>query len=46
VIAEQDGLFRVRSKGIGIGAHGSSGTVVCEDLIRKTRTARESLAAR
>jgi hypothetical protein len=36
VIAEEDGLGRVRSKGIGIGAAGSSGTVIYEDLIRKT----------
>ena len=38
VIAEEDGLVRVRSKGIGIAADGTSGTVIYEDLIRKTPT--------
>jgi hypothetical protein len=50
VISEEDGLVRVRSKGIGIGADGSSGTVIYEDLIRKTpsgwRIARRAVIAR
>ena len=50
VIAEEDGLVRVRSKGIGIGADGSSGTVIYEDLIRKTpngwRIARRAVIPR
>ena len=46
VIAEEDGLVRVRSKGIGIGADGASGTVIYEDLSAIHRVAGESLAAR
>jgi hypothetical protein len=50
VIAEEDGLVRVRSKGIGIGADGSSGSVIYEDLIRKTpsgwRIARRAVIPR
>ena len=50
VIAEEDGLVRVRSKGIGIGADGASGTVIYEDLIRKTpsgwRIARRAVIPR
>ena len=50
VIAEEDGLVRVRSKGIGIGADGASGTVIYEDLIRKTpsgwRIARRTVIPR
>ena len=37
VIAEEDdGGVRVRSKGIGIGTDGSSGTVIYEDVVRRT----------
>jgi hypothetical protein len=50
VIAEEDGLVRVRSKGIGIRADGASGTVIYEDLIRKTasgwRIARRTVIPR
>lgn len=50
VIAEEGGVVRVRSKGIGIGADGSSGTVIYEDLIRKTpsgwRIARRAVIPR
>jgi hypothetical protein len=51
VIAEEDGgAIRVRSKGIGIRADGSSGTVVYEDLVRRTdqgwRIARRSVIPR
>jgi hypothetical protein len=39
VIAEEDdGGVRVRSKGIGIGTDGSSGTVIYEDIVRRTAT--------
>ena len=50
VIAEEDDLVRVRSKGIGIGTDGSSGTVIYEDLVRKTpggwRIARRAVIPR
>jgi hypothetical protein len=51
VIAEEDnGAIRVRSKGIGIRADGSSGTVVYEDLVRRTddgwRIARRTVIPR
>jgi hypothetical protein len=47
---EDDGSVRVRSKGIGIRADGSSGSVVYEDLVRRTeagwRIARRSVIPR
>jgi len=51
VIAEEDdGAIRVRSKGIGIRANGSCGTVVYEDLVRRTeggwRVARRTVIPR
>jgi hypothetical protein len=51
VIAEEDdGAIRVRSKGIGIRADGSSGTVVYDDLVRRTdsgwRIARRTVIPR
>lgn len=36
VIADEDNVATVRSKGIGIQADGTSGTVVYEDLARRT----------
>ena len=38
VVAAGDGEATVRSKGIGILADGTSGTVVYEDLVRRTRS--------
>jgi 3-phenylpropionate/cinnamic acid dioxygenase small subunit len=51
VIAEEDnGVIRVRSKGIGIRADGSCGTVVYDDLVRQTdggwRIARRTVIPR
>jgi hypothetical protein len=51
VIAEEDdGCVRVRSKGIGIRADGSSGTIVYEDLVRRSnggwRIARRTVIPR
>jgi hypothetical protein len=50
VVGEEDGLVRVRSKGIGIRADGATGTVIYEDLIRKTpsgwRIARRAVLPR
>jgi 3-phenylpropionate/cinnamic acid dioxygenase small subunit len=47
---EDDGSVRVRSKGIGIRVDGSSGTVVYEDLVRRTdsgwRIARRAVIPR
>jgi hypothetical protein len=47
---EDDGSVRVRSKGIGVRADGSSGTVVYEDLVRRTdrgwRIARRAVIPR
>jgi 3-phenylpropionate/cinnamic acid dioxygenase small subunit len=36
VIADEDGEANVRSKGIGILADGTSGTVVYDDVVRRT----------
>jgi hypothetical protein len=36
VIADEDNVATVRSKGIGILADGTSGTVVYEDVVRRT----------
>ncbi len=36
VIADEDDVATVRSKGIGIQADGTSGTVVYEDVVRRT----------
>jgi hypothetical protein len=47
---EDDGSVRVRSKGIGIRLDGSTGTVVYEDLVRRTaagwRIARRTVIPR
>ena len=50
IAEEDDGSIRVRSKGIGIRADGSSGSVVYEDLVRRTeggwRIARRTVIPR
>jgi hypothetical protein len=50
VAEEDDGSVRVRSKGIGIRADGSSGSVVYEDFVRRSnggwRIARRSVIPR
>ncbi|WP_437322012.1 hypothetical protein [Sorangium sp. So ce385] len=33
---DDDGVIRVRSKGIGVLASGSSGTVIDEDIVKRT----------
>jgi hypothetical protein len=35
VTEDPDGTVRVRSKGIGVSATGSVGSVVCEDVVRR-----------
>lgn len=50
VIDDEDGLATVRSKGIGVLADGTSGTVVYEDVVRRTgvgwRIARRTVIPR
>jgi myo-inositol catabolism protein IolC len=50
VVADEDNVATVRSKGIGILADGKSGTVVYEDVVRRTgagwRIARRAVLSR